>query len=183
MEIDGFVNEQLCFELQLKDFYEEFSEPSNQLCTFGINFDTDSFFRIFNKLFIILVNFTSNISTDTELFVESEDRIYYLNCDYSIKSENEHLHINETSVIDHYKWYFNGNFVVTTNGSIIELSEIKEENSGTYMCKIVLKNKQTIESEPFPLIVYKCNYFQFQYLILKLNILFVIHSKTNYQYS
>ena len=72
------------------------------------------------------------------------------------------MQINETSVIDYYEWYFNGNFVFTSDESAIELSEIKQdENTGAYMCKIVLKNRQTIESEPFPLLVFKCNYFQF----------------------
>ena len=100
------------------------------------------------------------------MFVESEDRIYYLNCDYSIKSEYEHIKINETSVIDYYEWYFNGTFGLTTVESTLQLNEIKQEESGTYMCKIVLKNRQTIESESFPLNAYRCNFFQLQYLIL-----------------
>ena len=72
-----------------------------------------------------------------------------MTCGYSARRNNQTIDINESIVIDKYEWDRNGS-ILSNNGKDLILNGInQQQNSGTYKCKISLKNGQTAESDSF----------------------------------
>ena len=72
-----------------------------------------------------------------------------MTCGYSARRNNQTIDINESIVIDKYEWDRNGS-ILSNNGKDLILNGInQQQNSGTYKCKISLKNNQTVDSDSF----------------------------------
>ena len=67
------------------------------------------------------------------------------------------IEINESIVIDKYEWSRNGLILSNNSKDLIFNGINQQQDSGTYKCKISLKNNQTVESDSFvvnqPLII------------------------------
>jgi len=92
--------------------------------------------------------------------VETDDKniVSRLECGYSVMVDGKLLEINASSVIEKYEWYQNGVKKKEEGQYLVFKGINQEQDNGTYNCSIILKNGQIIESEPFNLTVYKCNY-------------------------
>ena len=95
-----------------------------------------------------------------EIFVESTELKALLTCNYSAKWENRMIDINEQ--ILKYEWYRDGVRIIGEENKYLSFDGISQELNGTYECRIIVKDKQTIESQTYDLIVYKCKIFLFK---------------------
>ena len=110
-----------------------------------------------NKV-IILKN---EVFLETETFVESDELKGTLKCEYSVEMEYKVLIINEEII--RYEWYKDGVQMDGEKSQYLFFNQIDQKLNGTYECRIILKNKQTIQSQQFDLIVYKCKNCPFCY--------------------
>ena len=110
-----------------------------------------------NKV-IILKN---EVLLETETFVESDELKGTLKCEYSVEMEYKVLIINEEII--RYEWYKDGVQMDGEKSQYLFFNQIDQKLNGTYECRIILKNKQTIQSQQFDLIVYKCKNCPFCY--------------------
>ena len=110
-----------------------------------------------NKV-IILKN---EVFLETETFVESDELKGTLKCEYSVEMEYKVLIINEEII--RYEWYKGGVQMDGEKSQYLFFNQIDQKLNGTYECRIILKNKQTIQSQQFDLIVYKCKNCPFCY--------------------
>ena len=110
-----------------------------------------------NKV-IILKN---EVLLETETFVESDELKGTLKCEYSVEMEYKVLIINEEII--RYEWYKGGVQMDGEKSQYLFFNQIDQKLNGTYECRIILKNKQTIQSQQFDLIVYKCKNCPFCY--------------------
>ena len=98
---------------------------------------------------VVIVNGENQI----EIFVESMELKALLTCYYSAKWENRMIDINEQ--ILKYEWYRDGVRIIGEENKYLSFDGISQELNGTYECRIIVKDKQTIESKKYDLIVYK----------------------------
>ena len=121
---------------------------------------------IFN--FFLSVSFDVNIKAlilknevplETETFVESDELKGALICEYSVEVEDQVLQLNEQII--QYEWYKDGVKMDGEENQLLLFDEIDQSLNGMYECRIIVKNKQTIQSRKFDLIVYKCKNYSF----------------------
>ena len=96
----------------------------------------------------------NEVLLETETFVESDELKGALKCEYSVEMEDQVLQINEKII--RYEWYKDEVKINGEESELLFFNEIDQQLNGMYECRIILKNKQTIRSQQFNLIVYKC---------------------------
>ena len=115
----------------------------------------------------------NGVLLETETFVESDELEGAFSCKYSVAMREKMIEINEQ--ILGYEWYKNGVKMIGEENKNLFFDEIVQQLNGTYECRIVVKNKQTIRSQQFDLIVYKCKKYS---LCNARNFIFICVSKS-----
>ena len=108
-----------------------------------------------NVKVLILKN---EVPLETETFIESDELRGRLSCNYSVEMEDQVLQINEKII--QYEWHKDGVQMNGEESQYLFFNEIDQQLNGMYECRIIVKNKQTIQSQKFDLIVYKCEKFE-----------------------
>jgi hypothetical protein len=109
--------------------------------------------------FIFTVNFEVLVKSQFEMETFIENKKTELICKYNATSNQNIILINDSVVIDKYEWFKHG--LIFNNGNKLIFDKLDQNiHNGSFICQITLKNNQTIESTPFPMIVYKCKYLK-----------------------
>ena len=96
----------------------------------------------------------NEVLLETETFVETDELKGALKCEYSVEMEERVLQINEQII--RYEWYKDGVKMDGEENKYLLFNEIYQQLNGMYECRVIVKNKQTIQSQQFDLIVFKC---------------------------